>query len=105
MSSADARLLRAVSRALEPYETDMADLEAKANAAAVAMKEHEVHDVNRFLQLHQGMADLHHEFEFVKNFMTILQDSMIDGFRKLGAVVEKKDPNEVTPPRRGRNGR
>lgn len=104
MSAAEARLLRAVARSLETFDTDIGTVENAVGKLTTDLKEHEVHDVNRFLQLHQGMADLHHEFEFVKNFMTILQDSMIDGFRKLGAEVEKKDPNEVTPPRRGRNG-
>lgn len=89
--------LRAHVAALEAIETDLTALEGAA-------KDHERKDMDRFLQLGQGMATLEHELEFIRNHLTILQDSMIEGFRKLGAQIEKRDPNEVTPPRRGRNG-
>ena len=90
--------LRAISAALATFNTDLSDLEKRGS-------EHERKDGDRFLQLHQGMAALEHELEFIKGHLTILQDSMIDGFRKLGAEVRKRDPNEVTPPRRGRDGK
>ncbi len=86
-------------------EERLAANDTKLGEIQQSAREHEQHDVNRFLQLHQEMSELHYEFEFVRNFLTILQDSMIEGFRKLGAEVPKKDPNEVTPPRVRRNGR
>jgi len=98
-------MLRAVRAALMPFDTDLADLEKRAKAHDDRAKAHEENDVNRFLQLHHGMADLEHRLEFVLNMITLMRDDMHEGFQRLGARIEKKDPNEVTPPRRGRNGR
>lgn len=103
--AAEARMLRAVSKALKPFDTDLADLEKRAKAHDERLVAHEEADSLRFLQAQQGIAELHHELEFVKNHLNLVHDQVIEGFRKLGAQLTKRDPNEVTPPRRGRNGR
>lgn len=106
MSSADARLLRAVNRALETFDTDIGTVENAVTSISKELKEHDTRDTNRFLQLHQGMADLEHRMEFLLNMLTLTRDDMHDGFNRLGAKLSKRDPNEVTPPqRRGQNGR
>jgi hypothetical protein len=100
----EASLLRAVKGALAPFNTDLADLEARAKTHDDRLRDHETADSQRFLQAQEGIASLHYEIEFVKNHLNLLHDQMVDGFRKLGASINKRDPDEVTP-RRGRNGR
>lgn len=111
-AASEASLLRAVSAALKPFDTDLADLEKRAKAHDERLQahskqaeEHEQADARRFLQAQQGIADLHQELEYVKNHINLVHDQLIDGFRALNVVINKRDPNEVTPPRRGRNGR
>src|SRR5690349_21234205 len=110
--AAEARVLRHVSNALETFDTDIGTVEngvtglrADVTGLKTDLKAHDERDTNRFLQLHQGMADLEHRLEFLLNMLTLTRDDMHDGFARLGAKIQKKDPNEVTPPRRGRNGR
>lgn len=90
--------LRATIAALDAISTDLGDLEARGRA-------HEKADAERFAHLSEGAAQLEHEIEFVKNHLNLVHDQLLEGFRKLGALIDKRDPNEVTPPRRGRNGR
>lgn len=103
--ASEVRLLRAVSKALKPFDTDLADLEKRAETHDQRLQEHEKADNARFMQAQQGIAELHHEVAFMKNHLELIHDQMLDGFRNLGAQITKRDPNEVTPPvRRGRNG-
>lgn len=110
--ASEVRLLRAVSKALKPFDTDLADLERLAQEQSKAVsdhakksEEHELADVRRFLQVHAEISKLNHSLEFLHNRIDLMHDQLIEGFRNLGAQITKRDPNEVTPPvRRGRNG-
>lgn len=101
----EASLLRAVKGALAPFNTDLADLEARAKTHDERLQKHEEADALRFLQAQTEIGAIHYELEYVKNHINLIHDQMIEGFSKLGAAINKRDPDEVTPPRRGRNGR
>ena len=105
LRASEAKLLRVVRATLEPFHTDMANIEGRAKDHDERAAEHEKADAVRFLQAQEGIAALHYEVEYVKNHLNLLHDQMIEGFRKLNVVINKRDPDEVTPPRRGRNGR
>lgn len=97
--------LRAVAKSFVQVDTDLGTVENAVKAQAEALRGHEQKDADRFLQLHQGQANLEHRFEFLEMTIEVMRDEMIEGFRKLGALVRKRDPNEVTPDyRRGKNG-
>lgn len=99
------------ARALEAIDVDVSALEAAAAAQAVELvgvvtraKEHEQADANRFLQVHAAIGEVMYKMDHFENLVTLLRDSMHEGFAALGAKIEKKDPNDITPPRRRRNG-
>lgn len=105
MTHPDARLLRAVNRALETFDTDIGTVENAVANVSKQFDEHEKADVRRFLQVHQEIGKLNHSLEFLHNRMDLVHDQLIEGFRALKVVINKRDPNEVTPPRRGWDGR
>jgi hypothetical protein len=80
-------------RALDVIHADLSTIE---NAA----KLHSESDDARFRQLQgdQGMAGIHATLAHLGNVLIVLQDQMIDGFRQLGARVERIEV------KRGKNG-
>lgn len=81
-------------------------LSAEIGTVEAAQAAHQTQDTDRFLQVHQGVASLEHRLEFVEMRLELMHDQMIEGFRKLGAQMDRRDPDETTPrPRRGKNGR
>lgn len=99
------RALRAIGRALQTFDTDIGTVENAISGLSKSFDEHDKADVRRFLQVHETIDLLRYEIEFVKNHVNLVHDQMIEGFRAMNVVINKRDPNEVTPPRRGRNGR
>ncbi len=105
LRASEAKLLRVVRATLEPFHTDMANIEGRAKDHDERAAEHEKADSARFLQVHEELSRVHYELEYIKNHLNLVHDQMIQGFRELKVVINKRDPDEVTPPRRGRNGR
>ena len=99
MSAAEARLLRAVSRSLEAFDTDIGTVEKSIGSMSKSFDEHEAADVRRFLQVHHEISKLNHSLEFLHNRMDLVHDQLIEGFRALKVVINKRDPNEITPRR------
>jgi uncharacterized membrane protein len=103
--NAEAQLLRVFRAALEPFHTDVTNLEGRAKDHDERAAEHEKADAARFLQAQTEISKIHYELEYIKNHLNLVHDQMIQGFRELKVVINKRDPDEVTPPRRGANGR
>ncbi len=80
-------------RALDVIHADLSTIEKAAKAHSEA-------DDARFQQLQgdKGMAGVHAKLSHLENYLTILQDQMIDGFRQLGARIETVEV------KRGKNG-
>lgn len=91
--TAPASDLRRLNGTLRLFHEDMVALE---KAAA----EHEQSDTDRFGAVAKGNAALAADVAFIKDYLNVLHDQMIEGFRQLGARLEK-----VEPKKRGSNGR
>jgi hypothetical protein len=80
-------------RALDVIHRDLSTIEKAA-------KVHSEADDSRFQQLQgeHGMAGIHATLSHLGNVLNVLQDQMIDGFRQLGARIERVET------KRGKNG-
>jgi hypothetical protein len=83
-------------------------LERDLTAVEKTMETHEQADNNRFLLARKDIMELeerdakrarsvHDRMDFLEDYLKLVHDQMIDGFRKLGAAIEQRDPNEITP--------
>lgn len=92
----------------------MTALEQSVMAVEETMVEHEQADNHRFLLARKDIKEaeertsskdraLNQRLDFLESYMNLLHDQLIEGFRKLGAPIEKRDPNEQTP-RVGKHG-
>ncbi len=98
--------LRAISRSFKTFDGDIESIERLAREQMEKAARHEASDAQRFSDLTDGQATLEHEIAFLVLRMDLIHDQLIEGFRKLGAQMTKRDPDESTPrTRRGANGR
>ena len=80
MADSTARDLRLVAGTLETFHLDMVAIEHAA-------KEHDSADVRRFKSIEDGLGRLFARLDALDNRLTVMQDSIVEGFRRERAGV------------------